>query len=163
MKLSTQLSISSTIVLLRRLLKCSLKRHLQVKNARSHIHVFGSDAFVHISNTKLTKFESKNMKCKFLGYSRYSKAYQLWNPQTKSLVISRDVSSSDLCPRLLFQLLNAHPLSQLPLFNPHLLLLENLSLRVFHDGYDKHFVIPIFLKLIFIKMLPPHLHHYKSS
>ena len=123
----------------------------------------GSDAFVHISNTKLTKFESKSKKCKFLGHSSHSKAYQLWHPQTKSLVISRDVSSSDLCPRLLFQLLNAHPLSQLPLFNPHLLLLKNLFLHVFHDGYDRHFVIPIFLKLIFIKMLPPHLHHYKSS
>ena len=55
------------------------------KPSVSHLHVYGSDAHVHISDTKLTKFESKNMKCKFLGYSRYSKAYQLWNPQTNRL------------------------------------------------------------------------------
>ena len=47
----------------------------------SHLHVFGSDAYVHISNTTWTKFKSKSKKRKFLGYSSY----------TKSLVISRDV------------------------------------------------------------------------
>ena len=38
-----------------------------------------------------TKFESKTKKCKFLGYSTQSKAYKLWDLESKSLVISRDV------------------------------------------------------------------------
>ena len=42
----------------------------------SHLSVFGSDAFIYISDKKQIKFESKSKKCKFLGYSSHSKAYQ---------------------------------------------------------------------------------------
>ena len=52
----------------------------------------------------------------------------------------------------------SHPLCKLPLFNPHLPLLTNLTCRLnLYKGYDKPFVI--FLTLIFIYMLPPHLRH----
>ena len=62
-----------------------------VKPSVSHFKVFGCDAYVHISDHKRTKFESKTKKCKFLGYSTQSKAYRLWDLESKSLVISRDV------------------------------------------------------------------------
>ena len=62
-----------------------------VKPSVSHFKVFGCDAYVHISDHKRTKFDSKSKKCKFLGYSTQSKAYRLWDLESKSLVISRDV------------------------------------------------------------------------
>ena len=70
------------------------------------------------------------------------------------------LQSSHLCPPLLFQLQKYHPLSSLPLFDPHRQLLKNLSLYVnVHNDYNEHFVIPIFLMLIFINMQPLHPYH----
>ncbi|TXG69283.1 hypothetical protein EZV62_004218 [Acer yangbiense] len=37
------------------------------------------------------KFDDKSEKCIFIGYSEKSKAYKLFNPKTKKIVISRDV------------------------------------------------------------------------
>ena len=33
------------------------------------LSVFGSDAYVHTSDTMGTKFDSRSKKCKFLGYN----------------------------------------------------------------------------------------------
>ena len=61
------------------------------KSSVSHIKVLGCDAYFHISDDKRTKFESKTKKCNFHGYSMQSKAYRLWDLESKSLVINRDV------------------------------------------------------------------------
>ena len=54
-----------------------LKAFTGVKPSVSHLKVFGCDVYVHISDHKRTKFESRTKKCKFLGYNTQSKAYRL--------------------------------------------------------------------------------------
>ena len=56
-----------------------------------HLKVFGSVAYSLIPQAKRNKFDDKSEKCIFVGYSERSKAYKLYNPKTKKVVISRDV------------------------------------------------------------------------
>ena len=49
---------------------------------------FGCPTYAHVDNGKL---EPRSMKCIFLGYKSSVKGYKLWCPETKKLVISRDV------------------------------------------------------------------------
>ena len=62
-----------------------------IKPSVSHFKGFGCDGYVHISDYKRTKIESKTKKCKFLRYNIQSKGYRLWDLESKSLIISRDV------------------------------------------------------------------------
>lgn len=58
----------------------------------SHLKVFGCTAYVHVPDEKKKKLDFKSEKMVFVvGYSSTSKAYQLWNPKKKEIVISRDV------------------------------------------------------------------------
>jgi len=45
----------------------------------------------HIPDQKRRKLDDKGEKCIFLGVSEQSKAYKLYNPITKKIIISRDV------------------------------------------------------------------------
>ena len=54
----------------------------------SDLKIFGCPAYAHVDNGKL---EPRSMKCIFLGYKYSVKGYKLWCPETKKLVISRDV------------------------------------------------------------------------
>ncbi|GMI66347.1 hypothetical protein HRI_000304000 [Hibiscus trionum] len=56
-----------------------------------HFRIFGCVAYAHIPDQKRTKLDEKAEKCIFLGVSEQSKAYKLYNPITKKIVISRDV------------------------------------------------------------------------
>jgi transposase InsO family protein len=56
-----------------------------------HLRVFGCTAFAHVPKQRRTKLEAKAVKCIFVGYSSQSKAYRLYNPETKKIIISRDV------------------------------------------------------------------------
>ena len=56
-----------------------------------HFRVFGCTGYVHIHDNKRNKFDDKSAKCHFLDISQKSKAYKLYNPQTKKVVTSRDV------------------------------------------------------------------------
>ena len=56
-----------------------------------HLKVFGSVAYSHIPDAMRSKLDDKSEKCIFIGYSERSKAYKLYNPVTKKMVISRDV------------------------------------------------------------------------
>jgi hypothetical protein len=49
---------------------------------------FGSSAYAHVDNGKL---EPRAVKCIFLGYGSGVKAYKLWNPKTKRILMSRNV------------------------------------------------------------------------
>ena len=49
-------------------------------------------AYVHIAYEKRKKLDDKGEKCIFLGVSDQSKAYKLYNPSTKKILISCDVS-----------------------------------------------------------------------
>jgi hypothetical protein len=46
---------------------------------------------VHVPNEKRIKLEDKSYKCVFLGVSEESKAYRLYDPESKKIVTSRDV------------------------------------------------------------------------
>lgn len=56
-----------------------------------HFRIFGCIGFAHIPDQRRTKLEDKAEKCVFLGVSEKSKAYRLYNPNTKKVIISRDV------------------------------------------------------------------------
>ena len=57
----------------------------------SYFRIFGSRAFAHVPDPNRRKLDPKAQECIFVGYSKESKAYRLWNPVTKRIVISRDV------------------------------------------------------------------------
>ena len=63
------------------------KRKLTV----DHFRIFGCMAYAHIPDEKRKKLDDKSEKCIFLGVSENSKAFKLFNPFTKTIVISRDV------------------------------------------------------------------------
>ncbi|KAL5787638.1 hypothetical protein ACOSP7_004587 [Xanthoceras sorbifolium] len=50
-----------------------------------------SMAYAYIPNEKRKKLNDEGVKCIFLGVSEESKAYRLYNPVTKKILISRDV------------------------------------------------------------------------
>jgi hypothetical protein len=54
----------------------------------SELRVFGCTAYAHIDNGKL---EPRAVKCIFLGYGSGVKAYKLWNPKTKKVLLSMNV------------------------------------------------------------------------
>jgi hypothetical protein len=57
-----------------------------------HFKVFGCVAFVHVPDQQRKKLDDKSWRGFFLGMSQESKAYRLYNPNTKKVVVSRDVS-----------------------------------------------------------------------
>ena len=57
-----------------------------------HLKVFGWVGYVHIADQKRKKLDNKSEKCVHLGVSKESKAYRMYNPITKRIVISRDVT-----------------------------------------------------------------------
>ena len=57
-----------------------------------HFRIFGCVAYAHIPDQKRKKLDDKGEKCIFLGVSDQSKAYKLYNPNTKKIIlISRDI------------------------------------------------------------------------
>nr|GEX62887.1 retrotransposon protein, putative, Ty1-copia subclass [Tanacetum cinerariifolium] len=54
----------------------------------SDLRIFGCPAYAHVDNGKL---EPRAIKCIFLGYKSGVKGYKLWCPETKKIVISRNV------------------------------------------------------------------------
>lgn len=64
----------------------------QHKPSVEHLRVFGCVAFALIPYERRTKLEEKSIKGVMFGVSKESKAYRLYNPDTKKLIISRDVT-----------------------------------------------------------------------
>ena len=56
-----------------------------------HLRVFRCISYVHVPTEKRRKLDDKSVKCIFIGYCEESKGYRLYNPETKKLMISRDV------------------------------------------------------------------------
>ncbi|KAL0443704.1 UNVERIFIED_CONTAM: Retrovirus-related Pol polyprotein from transposon TNT 1-94 [Sesamum latifolium] len=57
----------------------------------THLRVFGSIAYTHISHQKRTKLDDKSARYVFIGYDQNSKGYKLYNPSNGKIEISRDV------------------------------------------------------------------------
>ncbi|CAL9016687.1 unnamed protein product [Prunus brigantina] len=62
-----------------------------IKPTVDYFRVWGCIGDVHVPDTKRSKLDDKSYKCVLLGYSDESKAYRLFDPITKKIVISRDV------------------------------------------------------------------------
>lgn len=56
-----------------------------------YFRVFGCVAYAHVPDEKRRKLDDKGEMCVFLGVSNQAKAYKLYNPSTKKIVVSRDV------------------------------------------------------------------------
>ncbi|GAU26636.1 hypothetical protein TSUD_102440 [Trifolium subterraneum] len=61
------------------------------KPSVSHFKVFGCIGYAHIPDTQRKKLDPKGIKCILLGVSEESKAYKLYDPLQKKIIISRDV------------------------------------------------------------------------
>ncbi|CAM8965989.1 unnamed protein product [Rhodiola kirilowii] len=62
-----------------------------IKPSVEHLRIFGCVAHVHIPKQKRVKLDDRSHKCVMLGVSDESKAYRLFDPVTKKIVISKDV------------------------------------------------------------------------
>ncbi|RDY04492.1 hypothetical protein CR513_11796, partial [Mucuna pruriens] len=54
--------------------------------------VFGCLAHVHVPNQRKTKLDDKNLKCIPLGVSDESKAFRLFDPVARKIIVSKDVN-----------------------------------------------------------------------
>ncbi|PNX65799.1 cysteine-rich receptor-like protein kinase 25-like protein, partial [Trifolium pratense] len=61
------------------------------KPSVSFFKVFGCIGYVHVPDVKRKKLDAKGIKCVLLGVSEESKAYKLYDPIQKKIIISRDV------------------------------------------------------------------------
>lgn len=61
------------------------------KPSLEHLRVFGCVAFALIPYERRVKLDEKSIKCVMFGVSKESKAYRLYNPLTKKIIISRDI------------------------------------------------------------------------
>lgn len=57
----------------------------------SHLKIFGCLCYSLIPSQNRKKIDSKSQKCIFVGYSTQSKAYRLYHPASKKILIRRDV------------------------------------------------------------------------
>ncbi|KAM7479031.1 hypothetical protein LguiA_027244 [Lonicera macranthoides] len=57
----------------------------------SYFRVFGSPCYVHVPKDIRTKLDPKARKCVFVGYDPRRKGWRCMDPETKQVVVSRDV------------------------------------------------------------------------
>jgi len=62
-----------------------------VKSNIDHLHIFGCVEYDHVPNEKRSKLEDKSVKCIHLGYFEVSKAYKLFDPKKRRIILKRDV------------------------------------------------------------------------
>ena len=54
--------------------------------------IFGCVAYVHIPKNQRTKIEPCAMRCVFVGYGTHQKGYRCYNPTTKRMFLTMDVT-----------------------------------------------------------------------
>ena len=57
----------------------------------THLRVFVFDAYVRVHKDTRTKLDSHSRKCIFIGYNKQSKAYRVYDPVKRQVLINRDV------------------------------------------------------------------------
>jgi hypothetical protein len=62
-----------------------------VKPDVDYFRVFGCIGHVHVLDSKRKKLDDKSFQCVLLGMSEEFKAYRLYDPASKKIVVSRDV------------------------------------------------------------------------
>ena len=71
--------------------KIALEAWSRNKWTVEHLRVFECVAYVHVPKKQRQKLNDKGVKCIFIDYNSESKAYRLYDPIDKKIVISRDV------------------------------------------------------------------------
>lgn len=61
----------------------------------AHFRVFRCLAYVHVPKENCSDLDAKSRQMTFLGYNVVSKAYCLYDPQSRKVVVSRDVVFDD--------------------------------------------------------------------
>ena len=61
-----------------------------------HLHVFGYDAYAHISKDDRKKLDSKSRKCILVGYGQETKGYRVYDPKRERIIYSRDVKFNEV-------------------------------------------------------------------
>ena len=57
----------------------------------SILRIFGCPAYSLVDSKKKNKLESKTKECAFISFTKSVKGYRLWDPETRSSFLSRDV------------------------------------------------------------------------
>lgn len=60
-----------------------------------HLRTFGTRAYVLIKDKTNGKLDSRSDECILVGYSEEAKAYRLWSPKKRHVIISRDVKFTE--------------------------------------------------------------------
>jgi len=58
-----------------------------------HLKIFGSITYAHVPKVARSKLDDKAMKIIFIGYKHVR--YKLYNPMTKKVIVSRDVTFAE--------------------------------------------------------------------
>jgi len=61
------------------------------KPSIEHMRVFSYLSYALVPQTQCKRLDDKVIKCIFVGYSTESKDYRLYHPQTKRILVSRNV------------------------------------------------------------------------
>ena len=61
----------------------------------THLQVFDCIAYTLINTRDHHKFDIKSEKCVFIGYCNETKGYKLYNPITRTVIVSRNVIFSE--------------------------------------------------------------------
>ena len=56
------------------------------------MNIFSCDAYALIPRNQRSKLDPKSKCCVFVGYDYAVKGYRLWDPSSRKIVISRDVT-----------------------------------------------------------------------
>jgi hypothetical protein len=62
-----------------------------IKSFVHHFRVFECFAYAHIPNSRRKKLDNKSIKCVHLGLSDESKAYKLYDPAQRKIIVSMNV------------------------------------------------------------------------
>jgi len=66
-----------------------------MKSSVFYFKVVGCVAYAHVPKELTRKLDDRSEKYIFVVYSEYSKAYKMYNPITKKLIVIRDVKFQD--------------------------------------------------------------------
>ena len=66
-------------------------QHIGKKRYVGHFKIFGSLAYCHILGDTHTKLDQAAKRGYFVGYSETSKAYRIFIPGTRRIIVRRDV------------------------------------------------------------------------
>ena len=100
----------------------------------SHLRIFGSRAWARIPPKRRRDLESKIKECIFVGYSKYSKGYNMINMRTQRVFIERSVQFEE-------ENMPTTEITESYLPPPTLNVSEENNKDYYYDMYDNYYLI----------------------